>query len=375
MYNYIYRIVDLLDHSNCFESDNLIDVMHEFISLLLTKSFYDYEKVFVLKIKDCGSNKKFPFITNTFKYNHIEKRIYDNDHITFTINNKNVLGLFNKLNNINPSSNNILINKQNTINKKKNPFELIKETHDLLSNKEIILNTTSVIPDQTTIDQSKDVPNDQTTEKLDEDNNSEISDKIELLKEQLDKLNELKEQQLDIIDDAKDKLEDDRDKLTEYYCNISSEKRMLRIQKQKEEEKQRIFEADKKVYEKIKIDIIKERISEDNLPELFINKYPIFKFMDLNNLLDTDNDYDTYKSLYDEMYPPEKKINDPYVQHNVHYQKENKSIPSVDEILADLESDESDDSDKSNDTESMYKETNNNDNKFSLASALLTSLK
>ena len=67
MYN--YRIVDLTDYSNCFESENLVDVMHEFISLLLTKQICDYDKISVLKIKECGSNKKFPFIVNTYKYN------------------------------------------------------------------------------------------------------------------------------------------------------------------------------------------------------------------------------------------------------------------------------------------------------------------
>jgi hypothetical protein len=421
MYNYIYRIVDLVDFTNSFESDNLVDVMHEFISLLLTKQIINYDKIMVLKIKDCGSNKKFPFIINSYKYNYLEKRIYDNDLHTFIINNKIVLNLFNKLislnnncNLVNQSSVNQSSVNQSSVNQpsvnqssanQTSIIDLMKNTNNLLSlNKELLLNSTSILPEKKVepINENNDENNENNDENNDE-NNSEISNKIELLKEQLDKLIELKEDQLDNIDNVKDIIEQDKDKLANYYCDISTEKRILRMQKEKEEEKLRIFESDKKVYEKIKIDINKEKISEDNIPELFIKQYPILKFMDLNNLLNTDNDYDTYKSLYDEMYPKPTNKNDPYIPHNINYKNENKShnipsslcdnssrcIPSVDEILADLETDT--DETESDDTESIYDEPNikkhntnnnsdettelnNNQTKFTLASALLSSL-
>ena len=118
---------------------------------------------------------------------------------------------------------------------------------------------------------------------------------------------------------------------------------MKRVEQEKEEERFRIFESDKRVYDKIKIDITKEKISENNIPELFATKYPIFKFMDLNNLLNTDNDYDTYKSLYDNIKGQESNTKEEYIPHNVHYPK-NKLLTTFDES-----NDDSNNDDDSND--------------------------
>ena len=63
---YIYRIFDPDNFTNCFESSSLTDVLHEFISLLLSNSNY-YDKLKILQIKICPPNKYFPFIINSYK--------------------------------------------------------------------------------------------------------------------------------------------------------------------------------------------------------------------------------------------------------------------------------------------------------------------
>jgi len=355
--NYTYRIVDMIDFTNSFESNNLVDVMHEFISSLLNMQMIDYDKLMVVKIKNCGSNKKYPFIVNSYKYNHIDKRIFDNNSQTFIINNKIVLNLFNKLISLNNHKSiipNLHINNSSmnhkplthnlSTNHKQSIDELISNTKNLLLlNNEIKLNNNTNINNNNNNndDNNNNNNNNNDDNNSDCENNSELSHKIELLKEEIEKMNELKENQLDTIDDAKDMIEQDKDNLANYYCDISTEKRMLRMQKEKAEERLRIFESDKKVYDKIKIDIAREKITENNIPELFVKQYAILKFMDINNLLNTDNEYDTYTSLYDEMYPPPVNKKKPYIPHNIHYDK-NKSIPSVDDILADLETDSDD---------------------------------
>ena len=58
---------------------------------------------------------------------------------------------------------------------------------------------------------------------------------------------------------------------------------------------------------KKKKDIKENKITDENIPIMFQKQYPILKFMDMNELLDKDDDYDTYKSLYNDMYPEVEK--------------------------------------------------------------------
>lgn len=81
---------------------------------------------------------------------------------------------------------------------------------------------------------------------------------------------------------------------------LHDEKRLRKLEKEKIAERNRIYESDLNTYYKIKEAVTEGRCSENSLPELFINKYPIFKFMDLNNLFD-DNQMDVFTKLYEGM--------------------------------------------------------------------------
>jgi hypothetical protein len=131
-------------------------------------------------------------------------------------------------------------------------------------------------------------------------------------------------------------------------CEYDATKMDIRRLKEKEIEKSRVFEHDKNVtYVRIKQSIEENSLTEENIPPMFAQRYPIFKFMETENLLNVDGDYETYCTLYDEMYPP-KKEEPPqeYVPHNVHYLSEDQNkdivepkaiIKSLDEIFKETE--------------------------------------
>jgi len=124
---------------------------------------------------------------------------------------------------------------------------------------------------------------------------------------------------------------------------------MERIKQDAEEEKKRIFQSDKRAYFMMKEDIKQGYLKEEKISVLFKQKYPVFKFMEENGDLDSDNEYDIYCSLFDELYKDEHEQLEEkhYVPHNYHYLPESEKekykkfvekqkpikIPSYDEIL------------------------------------------
>ncbi len=204
----------------------------------------------------------------------------------------------------------------------------------------------------------------------------------ENLKKHIKQLEELKKQEQEKLDNMKDKLEEDIDNFSKYFDNLNDKKRFLRKDKDKEKERKRIFESDKRTYSLIKTDILDGKLDKNNVPTLFTSKYPIFEFMDDNNLLDTDDDYLTYLKLYNDLYPEEANPTNGnnYVPHNINYlspkekekyaeigdkyknqieefikngNSDKKKYPPLDEILADLDSKENSESDIESDSEGI----------------------
>ena len=60
-------------------------------------------------------------------------------------------------------------------------------------------------------------------------------------------------------------------------------------------------------------------MTENKISILFKDKYPIFKFMDGKNLLNTDDEYLHYVNMHDELYPKKMHNIETYVPHNIHY--------------------------------------------------------
>ncbi len=189
-------------------------------------------------------------------------------------------------------------------------------------------------------------------------NNPDISS--ETLIKQMDNLKKIKEKEEKRLNKIKDEYDDDMNNFSKYNWDLNDQKRFRRKEKEREEERRRIFESDKRVYAMIKQDIADEdkKIDEDNIPGLFSAKYPIFKLMDEEGLIDQDDEYDIYLELYNDLYPKkeeleyEEKQNDEYVPHNYHYlnkeeQEKYKKYPSLEEVLDQISGDDSDDSNNS----------------------------
>lgn len=72
--------------------------------------------------------------------------------------------------------------------------------------------------------------------------------------------------------------------------------------KEKLTEQKNRFDANKKAYLMMKKNIETGLLKEDKIPILFEKEYPIYKFMDNTNILNTDNAFETFFKLYDELY-------------------------------------------------------------------------
>lgn len=215
-------------------------------------------------------------------------------------------------------------------------------------------------------------------------NNSDLSiDDISEseLKAELDKLQKLRDDKLEKLFVLKDKHEEAVEGYTSLITDINSSKMSNRLQKDKLERKQREYDGAKSTYRKIKADLALPRndskIDENNIPVLFADKYPIFKFMDENNILDTDVEFDTYTEIYNKLTENQQTDDTVYVPHNFHYLDEDKkkhfeefinttktNYPSVDDLLMQLEEkdriDVMSDMTKSSDTSSVFESSNTN---------------
>lgn len=77
----------------------------------------------------------------------------------------------------------------------------------------------------------------------------------------------------------------------------NKDKNKKNILKEKNEEKKRIFLCDLSVYNNIKKDLENKII--DEIPPLFMNKFLIFKLLDEDNLLNSDDNYTLFMAMYE----------------------------------------------------------------------------
>jgi hypothetical protein len=224
-------------------------------------------------------------------------------------------------------------------------------------------------------------------QKMDDPQNvDEIDEQMNNLKNKMEKLMNTRDEQIDNNTSIKKKVDEQEEVLNDYVLEkVTDEKQKLRRDKEKNEEMVRVFRCDKKVYRLIKEDVDNDIIKNDEIPSLFEDKYPIFEFMDSNNLivlndLPNDDEFKLYCEYYEEAYPPkivDKDSNKEYVPHNVNYlpedeknkflEQEQKQQPDIindfinkkcnlqenyinKEDSSDYESESSDDSDDSSDS-------------------------
>jgi hypothetical protein len=203
---------------------------------------------------------------------------------------------------------------------------------------------------------------------------------INQLKKQMDDLLRLKEQEeakLNVMNKTYNK---DYQNYTKYFDDLNDQKRFMRVDKERAEEKRRVYEANKRAYYMMTDDIKKGDLLEEKISPLFRDKYPIYRFMDEKGLLDQDDEYETFLRLFNELYPEdeEETSKDDWIPHNYHYltdeqrekyknsklkhkdeieefiekNVEKKTIPPLNEILEQLGD--------SDDDEPVVEQSNNN---------------
>jgi hypothetical protein len=119
---------------------------------------------------------------------------------------------------------------------------------------------------------------------------------LEELQKKIAELSRLKEEELNQLENLNKNLHEYENEIIKEKFTVDEEKNKLKRDKEKWEEFKNIFNADKKIYK-----IMKEQIQNneiDVIPELFEHKFPVFKKLDEEDLLDKDSEiYDYIKLL------------------------------------------------------------------------------
>ena len=146
---------------------------------------------------------------------------------------------------------------------------------------------------QITTDETKQ----ETKQETKEDTNEDEYINEEELKKQIDELNRLKEQEIKDLEKLNEGFHEIENEVFGKNAILTAEKNKLKRDKEKWEEFKNIFNVDKKIYRTMKEKIANKEMEETEIPELFEKKYPIFKVLDENNILDTVEDIHEYIKL------------------------------------------------------------------------------
>jgi hypothetical protein len=199
------------------------------------------------------------------------------------------------------------------------------------------------------------------------------------MKEIIKLLEQEKENAMKEVKKEEKKHEKEEDTAVNYNTELNDLKREIYKEKEKEKERINIFNAGKTSYRRISSDLEEGKI--DDVPLMFQDKYHIYKFMDERDILDEENDYETYITIFNKMYPPKEDkyadLKKGYVPHNINYLNEEqrkkysekamigddeitefikniKHIPSLEEILnATVDASDTDDSSVVSDVSSV----------------------
>lgn len=331
-----------------------------------------------------------PLIIEVYKFNLQKLSFYDmknNEIDLMTSDQKFILASISKKLNLivdgkisNQVNNNGLIVKSRLIQQKEeNPIKKIfEETHGLIkkieNNKSD--NKTRLIPTIKSSNESESDTSKESESESDNENDNILNDvvcltdkKIEpdiprqmdsvlieaenggslditVLGETIEILKELKKLEKDKLEQLQSANDDDMENFSKFCNNLGDKRRELRKNMERETGRRNRFEANKEAYRKMKQHIADGKLTEDKISELFIDEYPIYKFMDEKSLLDTSDDYITFLNIYNELYnknEPENSENSEnknkaYVPHNINYlnEEEQEKYKHVQENNTDL---------------------------------------
>lgn len=144
------------------------------------------------------------------------------------------------------------------------------------------------------------------------------------LADTIKELQELKNKEQQKVDELETNVKKDAAVFSEFYNNFSNKKQSIRREIERENERKNRFDANKEAYYRMKKDIEDGKLNENKISYLFEKEYPIFKFLDQKELLDTDNDYSTFVQMYDGLYSDTEKLELDYIPHNIEYLPEDE---------------------------------------------------
>jgi hypothetical protein len=307
-----------------------------------------------------NKTNKYRYYTKKYNFNLIDRTLTDSNTVIILSelsNSASYLDILNKIKDITDK----LKNPQTmpSLNKKLIP-SAIKQTDKVIKNQRLHQLESIVTPIASVLTENNHIQN-----KEIDDVNSEIVDPTEL-ENQIKKLNKIKNDELKTLDELKNNHKNTLDNFIEHSNEYGDKKRFFNTDKERAKEKRNIFNSDKNVYRQIKLDIEKGKLKEENISELFVDKFQIFKMMEEYDLLDKENEYGEYVELYEEIYPSTDTVKqtDKYVPHNINYLDESErskykkettsenledsehknasktSFPSLDQIMDSVENDQ-----------------------------------
>jgi hypothetical protein len=211
-------------------------------------------------------------------------------------------------------------NKKNNETQQKNitPINNVKkndksENKDLIKNIADTINETiakkSVIHIDPTILSVPFKDKNENKKQNDEDNDDLPDFEIEKIRRDIEKLEKTKEIMENAIENFKEELDEEEKNLTKYEENLNDEMKQIKKKEENINKNLSVFISEKEyTYKKI-YNIMMESggVNFEEIPDLFISKFPIFLFMDgkdcegnnvRERLLDTENEYHIYNLLY-----------------------------------------------------------------------------
>lgn len=157
---------------------------------------------------------------------------------------------------------------------------------------------------------------------------------LDEIKQMIKLLEQEKKDALKDLEKEKAEHEKQQKNAVEYNSKMNELRRDVFKEKEKEEERQNIYRAGKTTYRRISADLEEGKI--DDVPIMFKDKYYIYQFMDENDILDEDNEYETFITVFNRMYPPKEdkysKFKKGYVPHNINYLDEEQKKKFLEKV-------------------------------------------
>lgn len=127
-------------------------------------------------------------------------------------------------------------------------------------------------------------------------------------KKKIDALKNEHRQKVKHIKHMEKKVSKRKNNLAEEICELTTDVKQEKYEKEKLEKHKKKFEADRIAYNRIKKDIGDNKILESKLPPFYINIYNILKQMDLNGELETDKAFEIFMTEYKKFVESQENI-------------------------------------------------------------------